>query len=220
MIAGMMENRDIFRHVDHTLLSARAAEGDILRLCEEAVTYGAASVCIPPAYVALARRYNPDLNICTVIGFPLGYSVTDAKITEARAALGDGCDEFDMVINLTWAINGRFDRITAEIAALKRAVGEKILKVIIETCYLAREDKISLCRCVTDGGADYIKTSTGFGPAGAQLEDIALFRAHIGPGVKIKASGGMRTRADMEAFLAAGCDRLGTSGAVRALVTV
>ena len=212
-----MENAEILRHVDHTLLAASASSADILQLCDEAVRYRTASVCIPPAYVALARESYPALNICTVIGFPLGYSCAAAKQAEARQALADGCDEFDMVINITDAVNSRFERITEEITSLKQAVGGRILKVIVETCYLTEEMKIALCRCVTAAGADYIKTSTGFGPAGAKLEDIELFKRHIGPGVKIKAAGGVRTKADLEAFLTAGCDRIGTSGAVKAL---
>jgi len=212
-----MNDNDILRHIDHSLLAANAAEGDILRVCEEAEKYGTASVCIPPSYVETARKHYPSLNICTVVGFPLGYSKTSVKLAEAQAALADGCDEIDMVIDITRAINGDFDSITDEIAALKRAVGEKVLKVILETCYLTQESKIALCKCVTDGGADYIKTSTGFGPAGASLEDIALFKKHVGPDIKVKAAGGVRTREDMEAYLAAGCDRIGTSGAIKAL---
>jgi len=212
-----MDNTTIFKYVDHTLLAANAAREDISRICDEAVRYGMASACIPPAYVGPAKERFPTLNVCTVIGFPLGYSATAAKLAEIEDALKAGCDEFDMVINLTWAANGEFDKITAEIAALKKAVGPKILKVIVETCYLTQEAKIALCQCVTDGGADYIKTSTGFGTAGATLEDIRLFKAHIGPNVKIKAAGGVRTQKDMEAFIEAGCARIGTSGAIKAL---
>ena len=212
-----MDNAEILRRVDHTLLAAHAAEEDILRLCAEAVQYQTASVCIPPSYVALAKARYPALNVCTVIGFPLGYAATEAKLAEVERALADGCDEFDMVINVTWAANGQFDKITAEIAALKALAGDKILKVIIETCYLNEAQKIALCQCVTDAGADYIKTSTGFGTAGAVMADIELFKRHIGPNIKIKAAGGVRTREDMEAFIAAGCDRIGTSGAVKAL---
>jgi deoxyribose-phosphate aldolase len=157
------------------------------------------------------------LNICTVIGFPLGYSVTAAKKAEAEAAVVDGAGEIDMVVNIGDVKNGDFGRVTAEIASLKKAVGGRILKVIIETCYLTTEEKKALCRCVTDGGADYIKTSTGFGPAGAALDDVLLFKEHVGPGVKIKAAGGIRSREDMAAYLEAGCARLGTSSAVKLL---
>ncbi|MFT4105344.1 MAG: deoxyribose-phosphate aldolase [Lacrimispora sp.] len=212
-----MNHETIFSHVDHTLLAANAAAEDILKLCQEAVRYNMASVCIPPSYISLARTNHPNLNLCTVIGFPLGYSSTNAKVQEIKDALKDGCNEFDMVINISWAKNGEFDKITEEIAALKDAVGDKVLKVIIETCYLNEEEKLALCKCVTDAKADYIKTSTGFGTAGAVLEDIALFKSAIGPAVKIKAAGGVRTKEDMIAFLRAGCDRIGTSGAIKAL---
>ncbi|MCL1982273.1 MAG: deoxyribose-phosphate aldolase [Clostridiales bacterium] len=211
------DNKEILGHVDHTLLAAYATSEDILKLCGEALEYGTASVCIPPAYVSLAKAHFPTLNVCTVIGFPLGYSSTSAKLSEIIDAKESGCDEFDMVINISWAKNGMFDKITDEISALKKAVGDKTLKVIVETCYLTEDEKIALCKCVTDGHADYIKTSTGFGTAGAALADVELFKKHIGRGIKIKASGGVRTRADMEAFLSAGCDRIGTSGAVAAL---
>lgn len=208
---------DILKHVDHTLLAAYATSADILRVCGEAEEHGTASACIPPSYVKLAKERFPKLNVCTVIGFPLGYSSTNAKLAETEDALRDGCNEFDMVINIAWAKNGEFGRITDEIAALRKAVGGKTLKVIIETCYLNEEEKIALCKCVTEGGADYIKTSTGFGTSGAALADVALFKKHIGGGVKIKASGGIRTIEDTEAFLSAGCDRIGTSGAITAL---
>ena len=211
------DNKEIFKHIDHTLLAAYAASADILKLCEEAEKFGMASVCIPPAYVSWVRERFPKLNICTVIGFPLGYSSTGAKLAEVKDALSAGCNEFDMVINISWAKNGEFDKITGEIAALKKAVGDKILKVIVETCYLTEDEKIALCGCVTDGYADYIKTSTGFGSAGAALGDIELFKKHIGGKVKIKASGGVRTRTDIEAFLSAGCERIGASGAISAL---
>ena len=205
------------KHVDHTLLAADTVSGDIIRLCKEADKFGTASVCIPPSYVSLAKERYPALNVCTVIGFPLGYSSTSAKLAEARDAIRDGCDELDMVINISWAKNGEFGRITDEIAALKKTAGDKVLKVIIETCYLTEEEKISLCKCVTEGGADYIKTSTGFGTAGATLGDIELFKKHIGAGVKIKASGGVKTREDLLAYLNAGCDRIGASSAITAL---
>lgn len=213
-----MENQEILRHIDHTLLKAVSDWPSIKKLCDEAVEYHTASVCIPPSYIArIKETYGDRLNICTVIGFPLGYNATAVKEAEVRQAVADGAGEVDMVVNLGDVKNGDFDKVTAEIAALKRAAGGKVLKVIIETCYLTQEEKIALCRCVTDGGADYIKTSTGFGTAGAKLEDIALFKQHIGKNVKIKAAGGVRSREDLERFLEAGCDRIGTSSAVSLL---
>ncbi|MCL1809196.1 MAG: deoxyribose-phosphate aldolase [Clostridiales bacterium] len=211
------DNNEILSHVDHTLLAADATSEDILKICNEATVNETASVCIPPSYVSLAKGRFPRLNVCTVIGFPLGYSSTNAKLAEIISAKENGCDEFDMVINISWAKNGAFDKITEEISALKKVVGDKTLKVIVETCYLTEEEKIAVCKSVTDGNADYIKTSTGFGSAGAALADVELFKKHIGNNVKIKASGGVRTREDMEAFLSAGCDRIGTSSAVKAL---
>lgn len=212
-----MTNSEILSKIDHTQLRPTAVWADIEKLCDEAVKYKTASVCIPPSYVSKVRKAFPGLNICTVIGFPLGYSTTAAKITEAETAISDGADEIDMVINISDAKNGDFDRITSEITALKSVIGEKILKVIIETCYFTEEEKINLCECVTIGGADFIKTSTGFGSGGAVLSDIELFRRHIGENVRMKAAGGVRTREDLEAFINAGCDRIGTSGAVAIL---
>lgn len=213
-----MENAKILSHVDHTLLNAAATWSEMERLCREAIQHQTASVCIPPSYVRPAKEaFGDKLAICTVIGFPLGYSVTEAKVAEVKAAIADGASEVDMVINLGDVKNGAFDRITAEIAALKKAAGSNILKVIVETCYLTREEKIAVCACVTEAGADYIKTSTGFGTAGATMEDVLLFKEHIGPNVKIKAAGGIRTRQDMADFLNAGCDRLGTSSAIKIL---
>lgn len=208
-----MKNSEIFPFIDHTLLRATATAEQIRRLCEEACAFGTASVCIPASYVKQIRGEFPELKICTVIGFPLGYSTTEVKCFEARDAVQNGADEIDMVINIGWAKDGRFPEITKEIAEVKRACGGKLLKVIIETCYLTDEEKIALCGCVTEAGADYIKTSTGFGSAGATLEDIRLFKDHIGENVKIKAAGGIKTKADMEAFIAEGCGRIGTSSA-------
>ncbi len=208
-----MTNQEILSHIDHTLLKADAAAEQIARLCEEAVIYRTASVCIPASYVRFARGKFPELNICTVIGFPLGYSTAAAKCFEAEDAVKNGADEIDMVINLGDVKNGDLGSVESEIASVKRFCGDKILKVIIETCYLTREEKIALCGCVTRAGADYIKTSTGFGSAGAEIEDIRLFAEHIGENVRIKAAGGIRTREDMERFLAEGCDRIGTSAA-------
>lgn len=208
-----MTNQEILSHIDHTLLKADASAEQIERLCEEAVKYHTASVCIPAGYVAYARGKFPHLNICTVIGFPLGYSTSAVKCFEARDAIQNGADEIDMVVNLGWVKDGKFPEVQREIADVKAACGDKILKVIIETCYLTREEKIALCGCVTDAGADYIKTSTGFGSAGADIEDIRLFKEHIGANVRIKAAGGIRTREDMERFLVEGYDRIGTSAA-------
>jgi deoxyribose-phosphate aldolase len=212
-----MNDAYIFNHVDHTLLAASASWADIDTLCSEATKYKTASVCIPPNYIKRIRENYPGLNICTVIGFPLGYDAISVKAVAVQTALEDTADELDMVINISDIKNDRFDAVKTEIGVLKQIAGKKILKVIIETCYLTEEEKIKLCGIVTEAGADYIKTSTGFGTAGATLEDIALFKAHIGSDVKIKAAGGIRKREDMVAFLEAGCSRLGTSSAVKIL---
>ncbi|EEX23192.1 deoxyribose-phosphate aldolase, partial [Blautia hansenii DSM 20583] len=158
--------------------------------------------------------YGEKINICTVVGFPLGYSTTKAKVAETVQAIEDGASEVDMVINIADVKNGDFDKVTEEIRSLKQAAGDKILKVIIETCYLTEEEKIAMCKAVTEAGADYIKTSTGFGTGGATMEDILLFKKFIGPHVKMKAAGGVKSVEDMEAFLEAGCDRIGTSSAI------
>jgi deoxyribose-phosphate aldolase len=212
-----MDDAYILSHVDHTLLTAVAAWPELKQLCEEALKFSTASVCIPPCYIAPVRKAFPDLNICTVIGFPLGYDVTPTKLSAARSAIDDGADELDMVVNISDVKNGEFDRVETEIAAMKEVAGDRIVKVIVETCYLTTQEKISLCHAVTSVGADYIKTSTGFGTAGATMDDVILFKEHIGPDVKIKAAGGIRTREDMIAFLEAGCSRLGTSSAVKLL---
>lgn len=208
-----METKEILKCIDHTLLKAVSDRQGTMTLCEEAVKYETASVCIPPSYVKEVKEKFPSLDVCTVIGFPLGYNTTAVKVFEAQDAVKNGADEIDMVINLGAVKNGEFDFVTDEISAVKKAVGDKILKVIIETCYLTDDEKIKLCECVTKGGADYIKTSTGFGDAGADIKDIALFKEHIGSGVKIKAAGGIRTKEAMEEFINAGCSRIGTSGA-------
>lgn len=206
--------KEIMQHVDHTLLKPFAAWTEIQSLCEEAIAYGAASVCVPPCYIKrIHDNYGERLNICTVVGFPLGYSTAEAKTAETRQAIADGASEIDMVINIAAVKNGDWHYVTEEIRALRQATGKHILKVIVETCYLTEEEKIAACKAVTDAGADYIKTSTGFGTAGASLDDIRLFRAHIGENVRIKAAGGIRTREAMEAFLEAGCDRIGSSSA-------
>ena len=216
-----MNNSEILRHVDHTLLKAVATWPEIQTLCEEAIANQTASVCVPPSYIKrIADTFGDKVNICTVIGFPLGYQTTAVKVFETKQAIADGAGEVDMVVNLGDVKNGDFDSVTAEIKALKQAAnehGEHILKVIIETCYLTEEEKIKLCQCVTEGGADYIKTSTGFGTDGAKIEDIRLFKQHIGAGVKMKAAGGVRTREDLEMFLAEGCERIGTSSALKLL---
>lgn len=210
-----MTSQEIIKHVDHTLLKAYATWEDIQKLCDEAIRFGTASVCVPPCYIKrIHDSYGEKINICTVIGFPLGYSVTEAKIAEAEQAIIDGASELDMVVNISDVKNGNYEAVEHEIRALKKAAGNKILKVIVETCYLTDEEKIAMCHAVTNAGADYIKTSTGFGTGGATMEDVLLFKENIGDGVKIKAAGGIRSVEDMEAFLAAGCDRLGTSSAV------
>ena len=204
-------------YVDHTLLKPTATWNQIKTLCEEALKYHTASVCIPCSFISRAHEAFPELNLCTVVGFPLGYSTTASKLFETREALHNGASEIDMVVNLGDVKEGNFDKVTQEIRELKKACGDKILKVIIETCYLTEEEKIELCHCVTDGGADFIKTSTGFGSAGATFDDIKLFREHIGPGVKIKAAGGIRTYEDIVTYIELGCDRLGCSAAIKVL---
>lgn len=213
-----MNASEILSHVDHTLLAPTTTWEEMQRLAEDAIRCRTASVCVPPAYVARLRKaYGKELTICTVIGFPLGYDTTAAKVFAAREAVENGADEIDAVINRGDVKNGDFGAVTKEIAALKEAVGDKILKIIVENCDLTEEEKIAVCRAVTEGGADFIKTSTGFGKSGATHEDIDLFRAHIGAGVRMKAAGGIRTVEDMEAYLEQGCDRIGASAAVRLL---
>ena len=213
-----MNDSAIYALVDHTLLSPTATWEAIQIICEEAVKYGTASVCIPPSFVQrVKQKYGGRINICTVIGFPLGYNTTASKLAEINNANVDGANEFDVVINLGDAKDKHFDKITEELTALKKAVGSKILKVIIECCYLTTDEKIALCNCVTQSGADFIKTSTGFGTGGATIEDIKLFKRHIGSNVQIKAAGGMKTREDFIAFINEGCSRLGTSSAVKVL---
>lgn len=213
-----MTNQEILSHVDHTLLKAVSTWAEIQQLCDEAIENHTASVCVPPSYIKrIADKYGSKINICTVIGFPLGYNTTAVKVYEVQQAIADGAGEVDMVINIGDVKNGEFDKVTKEIEALKKAAGDHILKVIIETCYLTEEEKIKLCQCVTEAGADYIKTSTGFGTAGAKIEDIRLFKEHIGPQVKMKAAGGVKTKEDLEMFLEEGCDRIGTSSALKLL---
>ena len=208
-----MTNTEILSHIDHTNLRPDAKWEDIAQLCEEALQYHTASVCIPSCYVRRAKEQYPALNVCTVIGFPLGYQPASVKQFEAAEAVADGADEIDMVINVSALKNGEDSTVLDEIRAVRAACSEQILKVIVETCYLTEDEKIRVCSLVSEGGADYIKTSTGFGSAGAELADIAIFKAHVAEHVKIKAAGGIRTREQMEAFLAAGCDRIGCSAA-------
>ena len=210
-----MNVKEMLKKVDHTKLQAFCTWEEIVSLCEDAIDYETASVCIPPAYVArVHEKYGEKINICTVIGFPLGYQVTAAKVTEAKEAIKQGCNEIDMVVNISDVKNGLFDKVEAEIREIKEACGDHILKVIIETCYLTKEEKIAMCKAVTNAGADYIKTSTGFGTAGATVEDVKLFKKYIGPKVKIKAAGGVSSLEDLETFIELGCDRIGTSRAI------
>ncbi len=207
---------EILRHVDHTLLSQTATWEEIRKLCDEAIEYQTASVCIPPSYVQRAKEYvGSRMAVCTVIGFPNGYHTTAVKAAETADAVKNGADEVDMVINLGWVKDGLYDLAEEEIRAVKKAADGRILKVIIETCFLTEEEKIRLCGTVTRAGADYIKTSTGFGGAGATFDDIRLFAEHVGSGVKIKAAGGISTLEDAERFLELGADRLGTSRIVK-----
>lgn len=210
-----MTREEMLGKVDHTQLKAFATWDDIKKLCEEAIEFQTASVCVPPTYIKrIHDTYGDQINICTVVGFPLGYSVTEAKAAEVRKALEDGCNEIDMVVNISDVKNGLYDKVEQEIRTLKELCGDHILKVIIETCYLTEEEKIAMCKAVTNAGADYIKTSTGFGTDGATKTDVELFKKHIGPKVKIKAAGGVSTLEDLEMFIDLGCDRIGTSRAV------
>lgn len=211
-----MELSEILSRCDHTLLRTDAGSAEIRQLCDEAVKYGCASVCIPPCHVPGAKKYLAGrVPVCTVIGFPNGYDTTAAKCFMASDAVANGADEVDMVINIGWAKDGLWERITEEIAAVKAACNGKLLKVIIETCLLTDEEKIALCKCVSDSGADYIKTSTGFSKAGATFHDVELFAAHVAPHVKIKAAGGISSLADAEKFIMLGASRLGTSRIVK-----
>ena len=211
-----MELKEILSKCDHTLLSQTATWDEIRAICDDGMKYGSASVCIPASYVQQAAEYvDGKLPICTVIGFPNGYATTAAKCFMAHDAVQNGADEVDMVINIGWAKDGKWDDITAEIRDIKGHCGDKILKVIIETCLLTDEEKIALCKCVSDSGADYIKTSTGFSTAGATFADVELFAKHVAPHVKIKAAGGISSLEDAEKFISLGADRLGTSRVVK-----
>lgn len=207
-----MDIKEMITHIDHTQLKAFADWNSIKELCEEAIEYHTASVCIPASYIKRAKEnFEDKLQLCTVIGFPLGYSTTAVKVYETEDAIKNGADEIDMVINIGDVKNGDFDLVLDEVKAVREACKDKILKVIIETCYLTEEEKIKLCEIVTEAKADYIKTSTGFGTSGATIEDIELFKKHIGDDIKIKAAGGIRTKEALTDFISAGCDRIGSS---------
>ena len=211
-----MNISEILAKCDHTLLGQAATWADIKAICDDGIKYHTASVCIPQSFVKQAKEYVGDrLAICTVIGFPNGYATTAAKCFMATDTVDNGADEVDMVINIGWAKEGKWDEITAEITAIKKACKGKLLKVIIETCLLTDDEKIALCKCVSDSGADYIKTSTGFSTAGATFHDVELFAKHVAPHVKIKAAGGISSIEDAEKFIALGADRLGTSRIVK-----
>lgn len=213
-----MDRQEILKKVDHTLLAQTATWEEIKEICDDAIKYQTASICIPPSYVKEAKAYVQDqMAVCTVIGFPNGYNTTAVKKAETEDALKNGADEIDMVINIGWVKDGLYDDVLAEIRAVKEACAGKLLKVIIETCMLTDAEKIELCRVVSESGADYIKTSTGFGGGGATREDVALFAKHVGPNVKIKAAGGIANLQDAEDFINLGASRLGTSRIVKAV---
>ena len=211
-----MDIKEILSKCDHTLLLQPSTWAEIQAICDDGMKYETASVCIPASFVKQAKEYVGDkLAICTVIGFPNGYSTTATKCFEASDAVDNGADEVDMVINIGWAKDGKWDEITSEIAAIKQSCKGKLLKVIIETCLLTDEEKIALCKCVSDSGADYIKTSTGFSKAGATFADVELFAKHVAPHVQIKAAGGISSLEDAEKFIQLGATRLGTSRVVK-----
>lgn len=213
-----MNVKEMVKHVDHTLLLQPSTWGEIKQICDDAVKYGTASVCIPPSYVKQAADYlQGKVAVCTVIGFPNGYMTTAVKEFETKDAIANGASEIDMVINIGWLKDKKYDLLEEEIRTLKAACGTKILKVIIETCLLTDEEKIKMCEIVTKAGADYIKTSTGFSTAGATFDDVKLFAEHVGENVKIKAAGGISSLEDAEKFLALGADRLGTSRIIKLL---
>lgn len=213
-----MNPRELCSMVDHTLLKQTATWEEIKDLVDEAIAYGTASVCIPPCYVAAAHEYAGDrMTICTVVGFPNGNMTPASKEFETREAIANGAEEIDMVINIGMLKAGEVEYVADEIRCLKAAVGDRVLKVIVETCLLTEAEKITMCRVVTDAGADFIKTSTGFSTGGATFEDIALFKKHVGPGVRIKAAGGISSLEDAERFVALGATRLGTSRIIKLL---
>ena len=211
-----MDNKAILSAVDHTLLAQTATWEEIRQICDDGAAYGCASVCIPPCYVKEAADYlQGKMAVCTVIGFPNGNVTTAVKEFETKDAIANGASEIDMVINIGWAKDGRWDDLLHEIKAVKEACGKLVLKVIIETCLLTDEEKVRMCELVTSAGADYIKTSTGFSKGGATFADVELFAKHVGANVKIKAAGGISSLDDAEKFLALGADRLGTSRIVK-----
>ncbi len=211
-----MTTEEILRKVDHTLLAQTATWEEIRRILDDAMKYHTASACIPPSYVKRAAEYvNGRLPICTVIGFPNGYSTTITKVFETKDAVADGASEIDMVLNIGFLKDSRYDEIEAEIRAVHEACGGRLLKVIIETCLLTDEEKIKMCELVTKAGAEFIKTSTGFSKAGATFADVKLMKEHVGPGVKVKAAGGISSFDDAEKFIELGADRLGTSRLVK-----
>lgn len=212
-----MENIEIMSYVDHTLLNPTCKREDIDKLIKEYFKYGAKSVCIPPSYVSYVNDNYDNINITTVVGFPLGYQETKVKVYEAKKAINDGANEIDMVINITDLKNKNYDKILKEINLIKKEIKDKTLKVIIETCYLSNEEKIKMCEIISDSNADYIKTSTGFGSGGATVSDIKLFRDNLSKDKKIKAAGGIKTKEDMIEYINLGCDRLGTSSAIKIL---
>ena len=211
-----MDKSEILKRVDHTILTQTCTWGEVKEICDDAIRYNTASICIPPSFVKRAKEYVQDkMKVCTVIGFPNGYVASDVKIYETTIEIKDGADEIDMVINLGNVKSGKFKEILEEIKHIKRICGSRILKVIVETCYLTEAEKIEMCRVVTEAGADYIKTSTGFGSCGATYEDVALFKKHVGKNVKIKAAGGIKTFEMAEEYIRLGADRLGTSSLVK-----
>jgi len=211
-----MDNKEILSKVDHTLLTQTATWAEIKQICDDAVQYHTASVCIPASYVKRAKDYvGGKMAVCTVIGFPNGYSTTAVKVFEAKDAIKNGAGEIDMVINIGYIKDGLYELQLDEIKQVKAACGNRVLKVIIETCLLTDEEKIKMCRVVTDSGADFIKTSTGFSTAGATFDDVALFAKHIGSNVRIKAAGGIQTLDDAERFISLGASRLGTSRIIK-----
>ena len=211
-----MDHKEVLKRVDHTLLTQAATWEEVQAICDEGMACETASVCIPPRYVKRAADYVKNrLKICTVVGFPNGYSTPEVKVFETEDAIRNGADEIDMVINIGWVKDQRWEDLLEEIKSIKASCQGRILKVIVEACLLTQEEKIKMCQIVTEAGADYIKTSTGFSTGGATREDVALFKANVGPEVRVKAAGGIRTLQDAEDFINLGADRLGTSAIVK-----
>jgi len=215
-VALVVDKKEILRKVDHTLLTQTATWEEIKQICDDAMEFGVASVCIPPSYVKQVKEYVKDkIAVCTVIGFPNGYQTTAVKVFETKDAISNGADEIDMVINIGNVKAGEYDKVIDEIRQIKAVCGKRILKVIIETCLLTEEEKIKMCHAVTEAGADFIKTSTGFSKAGATFDDVALFAKHVGEHVKIKAAGGIASFEDAVRFIELGAERLGTSRLIK-----